>query len=336
MLAAWAWEDEAAGRVRARVFPNGIGIDEDEATGAAALQFGALIDRDVVIRQGEGSELHARPGGDGTVAVGGRVALVSEHLGRPPVLATRASGRRRSGIDTAVILCGGRGTRLQEHVRAIPKPLVEVGGLPIVWHVVSLFARQGVERVLLLTGYRAELVAEFAAAAAWPGGVRVECVDTGLDTPTGGRIHAVAERLAGAPFFATYGDGVADVDLAALSDAHAAAGAVATMTVVRPELPFGVARARRPRPGDRVPREAARRALGQRRLLPLRARLSRRTWSRTSCWSASRWSGWPPTERCTPYPPRGLLGVHGHLQGRARAQRALGERSRALVAHGAK
>jgi predicted PhzF superfamily epimerase YddE/YHI9 len=78
MVAVWAWEDEAAGRVRARVFPNGIGIEEDEATGAAALQLGGLIGRDIVIRQGEGSELHARPGGDGTVAVGGRVELVSE------------------------------------------------------------------------------------------------------------------------------------------------------------------------------------------------------------------------------------------------------------------
>ena len=58
--------------------PNGIGIEEDEATGAAALQFGALLGRDLVLRQGEGSELHVRPRGDGTVAVGGRVALVSE------------------------------------------------------------------------------------------------------------------------------------------------------------------------------------------------------------------------------------------------------------------
>ncbi len=144
-------------------------------------------------------------------------------------------------IDTAVVLCGGRGTRLQEHAQAIPKPLVEVGGLPIVWHVVSIFAAQGVERVLLLTGYKSGSIAAFAAAAQWPGRVRVECVDTGPDTPTGGRIHAVAGRLAGAPFFATYGDGVADIDLGALARTHAAAGAVATITVVRPELPFGVA-----------------------------------------------------------------------------------------------
>lgn len=76
MVAVWAWEDESAGRLRARVFPNGIGIAEDEATGAAALQFGDLLRRELVIRQGEGSELHVRPGDDGTVAVGGRVAFM--------------------------------------------------------------------------------------------------------------------------------------------------------------------------------------------------------------------------------------------------------------------
>jgi glucose-1-phosphate cytidylyltransferase len=146
-----------------------------------------------------------------------------------------------AGIDTAVILCGGRGTRLQASEPDLPKPLVEVGGLPIVWHVASIFAAQGVRRVLLLTGFKSDLVARFAAAAEWPEGVAVECVDTGLDTPTGGRIHAVADRLAGAPFFATYGDGVADIDLADLARTHRAAGAVVTMTVVRPELPFGVA-----------------------------------------------------------------------------------------------
>jgi len=145
------------------------------------------------------------------------------------------------GIDTALILCGGRGTRLQEHVAAIPKPLVEVGGLPIVWHVAAIFARAGVRRIVLLTGYRSDLLAAFAASAEWPAGIRVECIDTGLDTPTGGRIHAVLDRLGGAPFFATYGDGVADVDLAALAAGHAESGALATMTVVRPELPFGIA-----------------------------------------------------------------------------------------------
>jgi glucose-1-phosphate cytidylyltransferase len=113
--------------------------------------------------------------------------------------------------------------------------------VPIVWHVVAIFAAQGVRRALLLTGYEADQVERYAAAADWPAGIAVECVDTGLDTPTGGRIHAVAGRLGERPYFATYGDGVADVDLAALAREHAAAGALATLTAVRPELPFGVA-----------------------------------------------------------------------------------------------
>jgi glucose-1-phosphate cytidylyltransferase len=140
------------------------------------------------------------------------------------------------GLDTAVVLCGGRGTRLNGR----PKALVEIGGTPIVEHVVRLFAAQGVRRVLLLTGHEAERVAGWAASAAWPAGVRVECVDTGPDTPTGGRVHAVAARLP-ERYFLTYGDGLADIDLLALAAGHVAAGAVATVTVVRPQLPFGVA-----------------------------------------------------------------------------------------------
>jgi glucose-1-phosphate cytidylyltransferase len=140
------------------------------------------------------------------------------------------------GVDTAVVLCGGRGTRLGGR----PKALVEIGGTPIVGHVVRLFAAQAVRRVLLLTGYEAERVAAWAASAAWPPGVLVECVDTGPDTPTGGRVHAAADRLP-ERFFLTYGDGLADIDLRALAAGHADAGAVATVTVVRPELPFGVA-----------------------------------------------------------------------------------------------
>ena len=77
-------------------------------------------------------------------------------------------------VDTAVILCGGRGIRLQERAQDIPKPLVEVGGLPIVWHVVGLFAAQGVERVLLLTGYRSELVEAFKR---WRPPVRTKWID---------------------------------------------------------------------------------------------------------------------------------------------------------------
>ena len=141
-----------------------------------------------------------------------------------------------------VILCGGRGTRLQEHTREIPKPLVEIGGRPIVWHVVQLYASQGFSEFVLCTGYKGEMIETFAAAERWPDGVEVRCVDTGLDTPTGGRIARVREHVGDRAFCATYSDGVADVDLAALLAFHEAHGALATMTVVRPELQFGVAR----------------------------------------------------------------------------------------------
>jgi glucose-1-phosphate cytidylyltransferase len=138
------------------------------------------------------------------------------------------------------ILCGGRGTRLQEHTRTIPKPLVEIGGLPIVWHVVQLYATAGFERFVLCTGYLGEQIEEFVDTHEWPAGVTVECVDTGLGTPTGGRLAAVADRVGDGTFCATYADGVADLDLRALLAFHRGHGAAATMTVVRPELQFGV------------------------------------------------------------------------------------------------
>jgi glucose-1-phosphate cytidylyltransferase len=140
-----------------------------------------------------------------------------------------------------VILCGGRGTRLRERTRAIPKPLVEIGGMPIVWHVIQLYAVQGFRRFLLATGYRGELIEQFVAAHDWPTGVSVECLDTGSETQTGGRIKRLEAQLAGeALFCATYADGLADVDLDALLRFHDDHGALASMTVVRPQLQFGV------------------------------------------------------------------------------------------------
>ena len=141
-----------------------------------------------------------------------------------------------------VILCGGRGTRLRERTESVPKALVEIGGRPILWHVIQIYAAQGFERFLLATGYMGEAVAEFAAAERWPQGVEVECVDTGLDTPTGGRVVALVDRLSGEQFCVTYADGVADVDIGALLDFHAEGGRLATVTVVRPNLQWGVAR----------------------------------------------------------------------------------------------
>jgi glucose-1-phosphate cytidylyltransferase len=143
--------------------------------------------------------------------------------------------------DPVVILCGGRGTRLREHTETVPKPLIEVGGEPILWHVIKLYAEQGARRFLLCTGYKGEQVAHFARERSWRDGLSLECVDTGIDTPTGGRIAKVVDRVGGGRFHVTYADGVADIDLRELAVFHAAHGACATMTVVRPRLQFGVA-----------------------------------------------------------------------------------------------
>jgi len=143
--------------------------------------------------------------------------------------------------EQVAILCGGRGTRLRERTESIPKALIEIGGVPILWHVISIYAAQGFERFLLCTGYKGEQIEEWAAATTWPEGVRVDCVDTGLDTPTGGRLKLLEDRIGEERFCATYADGVADIDLEALLEVHGEGGALATVTVVQPTLQFGIA-----------------------------------------------------------------------------------------------
>ena len=140
-----------------------------------------------------------------------------------------------------VILCGGRGARLQEHTAAIPKPLVEIGGRPILWHVMQIYAAQGLCRFVLCLGHRGDSIRQFVATSEWPEGVTVDAVDTGRDTPTGGRLKRVEDRVGEGTFCVTYADGVADVDLSRLLAFHRGQGALATITVVRPELQFGVA-----------------------------------------------------------------------------------------------
>ncbi|MBV9005821.1 MAG: NTP transferase domain-containing protein [Solirubrobacterales bacterium] len=162
-------------------------------------------------------------------------------LASHPPVTTLGATEVTAGTTPVAILCGGRGTHLQQDAPSIPKALVEIGGHPIVWHVVQIYAAHGFRHFLLLTGYRGEQIEAFASSAGWPAGTEVRCLPTGEDTPTGGRLHHAAEELAGARFCATYADGVANIDLEALLAFHAACGGAATMTVVRPRLPFGVA-----------------------------------------------------------------------------------------------
>jgi glucose-1-phosphate cytidylyltransferase len=115
-----------------------------------------------------------------------------------------------------------------------------VGGKPLIWHVIQIYAEQGFTRFFPLTGYLGEQIEAFVAAERWPEGVSVRCLETGLDTPTGGRI-AAARNLVDGTFCATYADGVADLDLEALLEFHRQAGRVGTMTAVRPNLQWGVA-----------------------------------------------------------------------------------------------
>jgi len=140
-----------------------------------------------------------------------------------------------------VILCGGRGTRLQEHSQAVPKPLIEVGGRPIVWHVIQMYVAHGFHRFLLLTGYLAEQVEAFVAASSWPAGAHIACLDTGTDTPTGERLRLATPALEEDRFCLAYADGVADIDLAGLLEYHRRHEQAATMALVQPRLPFGVA-----------------------------------------------------------------------------------------------
>jgi glucose-1-phosphate cytidylyltransferase len=150
-------------------------------------------------------------------------------------------GTRDPADIPVAILCGGRGTRLREQTHAIPKALVEIGGKPIVWHVIQIYAAQGFRRFLLLTGYLGEMIEEFAGSEPWPDGIQVECIDTGEDTPTGGRVARISDRLRSGTFCLTYADGVADVDLTALTAFHDDRNAVATMTVIRPFSQWGIA-----------------------------------------------------------------------------------------------
>lgn len=158
-----------------------------------------------------------------------------------------------------VILAGGRGTRIAEETSARPKPMVEIGGKPLLWHILSIYAGHGHKDFLIACGYKGEMIKEYfrncfisssdfvinlkdgAVDVLNPSKIdwKVGLVDTGLDTMTGGRLRRLSAWLKGETFMATYGDGVGNVDITKLLAFHRSHGKAVTITAVRPPARFG-------------------------------------------------------------------------------------------------
>ena len=159
-----------------------------------------------------------------------------------------------------VILCGGLGTRLSEETHLKPKPMVEIGGHPILWHIMKIYERHGLTDFLLALGYKGDVIKDFflnyharlsdltvhlksgqvdyenPTAEDW----RISLIDTGSNTMTGGRLLRLKQHLVSSgTFMLTYGDGVSNVDLTALIAFHRSHGRMATVTAVRPPVRFG-------------------------------------------------------------------------------------------------
>jgi glucose-1-phosphate cytidylyltransferase len=161
-----------------------------------------------------------------------------------------------------VILAGGLGTRLSEETRTIPKPMIEIGGKPMLYHIMKWYAKFGHKEFIICCGYKGDMIKKYfydAVACSrdttydygremmtflngktimddW----KVTCVDTGEDTMTGGRIAKIAPLLHGEPFLLTYGDGVGNIDLNALHEQHMKTKAQITITAVEHPARFGV------------------------------------------------------------------------------------------------
>ena len=158
-----------------------------------------------------------------------------------------------------VLLAGGVGTRLSEETVVRPKPMVEIGDKPILWHIMSIYAHHGFSEFLVALGYKGEFIRDYFLSyyertnditvhlATGERSVhterqpdwRIHLVDTGNDTMTGGRIKRLSSWVKDGTFMATYGDGVGDVDIAALVAYHKSHGKLATVTAVRPPARFG-------------------------------------------------------------------------------------------------
>ena len=140
----------------------------------------------------------------------------------------------------AVILAGGLGTRMGNETALRPKPLVEVGGRPILWHILTIDQAHGVDDFVVCAGYAGERITEYSETEGGGEPWRVQVVQTGLDTATAGRLRRVRELLGEQPFCMTYGDAVADIDVSGLLDYHRRQRRLVTVTAVQPRLPFGV------------------------------------------------------------------------------------------------
>lgn len=161
----------------------------------------------------------------------------------------------------AVILAGGFGTRISEESQFKPKPMIEIAGMPILWHIMKLYSYYNVNEFIICAGYKQHVIKEWFAdyflhtsditfdftkddkiivhnkrAEQW----KVTVVDTGLNTMTGGRLKRVRDFLNDEPFFMTYGDGVSDINIDKLLEFHKSNAKLATMSAVKPESRFGV------------------------------------------------------------------------------------------------
>lgn len=159
----------------------------------------------------------------------------------------------------AVILAGGFGTRITEESHIKPKPMIEIGGKPILWHIMKIFSSHGIDEFVICCGYKSYVIKEYFAnyflhmadvtfdlannsmevhnkfAEHW----KVTLVDTGLNTMTGGRLKRIRDYVGNETFCMTYGDGLADVDIGALREFHRAHGRHATVTAIQPPARFG-------------------------------------------------------------------------------------------------
>jgi glucose-1-phosphate cytidylyltransferase len=182
-------------------------------------------------------------------------------LHQPSTLFISKQRASQETLVRAVILAGGMGTRLREETEYRPKPMVEVGGRPILWHIMKNLAQQGLNDFVICLGYKGDQIRDFflnyesrindvtiqlgkngtsiihgrSLEEDW----RITLADTGLETMTGGRLHAIRHYIEDESFLCTYGDGLSDVNLSSLLSFHSLHGKLATVTAVRPITRFG-------------------------------------------------------------------------------------------------